>query len=215
MNEKVNPEGVFCRLMDQATDLRRKRSLQAIHDICKLLHERQSLDFSLRNITLLGHDRQLAVPSIKSISNSTGLHYRELIHAWKNFSAKVDEQDQAADNWINAIPDPVLRMSVMILSKELKALRAKNSRKENSVPGTIIITSTGGQPVNVGQRLNDAERAALRASIDPHTLRLVGLNIGVRGEITDQAGRFIHKPGYCDAIRKLLGAGAENIGETS
>ncbi|MNG40738.1 hypothetical protein D3C84_1294790 [compost metagenome] len=52
--------------------------------------------------------------------------------------------------------------------------------------------------------MNGAELAALKAAIEPVTLRLVGLSIGNRGEIIDASGRQIHKPGFCDAIAKIL-----------
>ena len=45
---------------------------------------------------------------------------------------------------------------------------------------------------------------ALKAAIDPTTLSLVGLSIGSRGEVEDAKGRKIHKPGFRDAIEKVL-----------
>ncbi|HCB42879.1 MAG TPA: hypothetical protein DEP56_07240, partial [Pseudomonas sp.] len=52
--------------------------------------------------------------------------------------------------------------------------------------------------------LNDAELGALKAAIDPASLGLVGLSIGSRGELVDVKGRTIHKPGFRDAIEKVL-----------
>jgi len=44
----------------------------------------------------------------------------------------------------------------------------------------------------------------LKAAIDPASLGLVGLSIGSRGELVDAKGRTIHKPGFRDAIEKVL-----------
>ncbi|WP_371132417.1 gamma-mobile-trio protein GmtX [Pseudomonas sp.] len=52
--------------------------------------------------------------------------------------------------------------------------------------------------------MNDAELAALKEAIDPVALGLVGLSIGSRGELVDVKGRKIHKPGFRDAIEKVL-----------
>ncbi|MCY1305718.1 hypothetical protein D9M70_555410 [compost metagenome] len=61
-----------------------------------------------------------------------------------------------------------------------------------------------GQGASIQPRLNDAELAALKAAIDPAALRLVGLSVGGRGEVVDAKGRKIHKPGFRDAIEKIL-----------
>ncbi len=61
-----------------------------------------------------------------------------------------------------------------------------------------------GQAVSTRPLLNDAELAALKAAIDPASLGLVGLSIGSRGELVDMKGKTIHKPGFRDAIEKVL-----------
>jgi len=84
MNETLtSPQDTYERLVQEASDIRRKRSLEAINETCRLLHERHSSDFSYKTIVTLGNDRGLPVPSEKSIVNTTGEHYRELIQAWK------------------------------------------------------------------------------------------------------------------------------------
>ena len=82
-DQLVSPQDTYERLMREASDSRRKRSLEAINEACRLLHERHSSDFSYKTIITLGKDRGLPVPGEKSIVNTTGEHYRELIQAWK------------------------------------------------------------------------------------------------------------------------------------
>ncbi|WP_313526049.1 gamma-mobile-trio protein GmtX [Stutzerimonas kunmingensis] len=201
----VSPQDTYRRLMSEASDSRRKRSLEAINEACRLLHERHSSDFSYKTIITLGKDRGLLVPGEKSIVNKTGEHYRELIQAWKLLSLpKASKTITDPNDWIEHIPDPVLRMSVSLLAKELRALKAKESRKAAHSGAPIILGSLVGQAVSTRPFLNDAELAALKAAIDPASLGLVGLSIGSRGELVDAKGRTIHKPGFRDAIEKVL-----------
>ncbi|CAN7534762.1 gamma-mobile-trio protein GmtX [Pseudomonas sp. LjRoot71] len=204
-DQLTSPQDTYARLMSEAGDSRRKRSLEAINEVCRLLHERHSSDFSYKTIITLGQDRGLPIPGEKSIVNSTGEHYRELIQAWKLASLpKASETKAHQKSWIEHIEDPVLRMSVSLLAKELRAIKAKESRKAKHSGGQIVLGSVSGQAVSAQLRLNDAELAALKAAIDPAELGLVGLSIGSRGEVVDLKGKKIHKPGFRDAIEKVL-----------
>ena len=205
-DQLVSPQDTYERLMREASDSRRKRSLGAINEACRLLHERHSSDFSYKTIITLGKDRGLPVPGEKSIVNTTGEHYRELIQAWKLASLPAKGSQTIADpnNWTENIEDPVLRMSVSLLAKELRALKAKEARKAKHSGAPIILGSATGQAVSTQPRFNDVELAALKAAIDPARLGLVGLSIGSRGEVVDAKGTKIHSPGFRDAIEKLL-----------
>lgn len=199
----TSPLETYERLMNEASDSRRKRSLDALNETCRLLHERNSSDFSYKSIITLGKDRGLPVPGEKSIVNTTGTHYRELIQAWK--LASVPRKTKAQPNdWIEHIEDPVLRMSVTLLAKELRALKAKEGRKSQQSGAPIILSNAAAQAFATQQYLNGAELAALKAAIEPAVLRLAGLSIGNRGEVIDATGRQIHKPGFRDAIEKIL-----------
>lgn len=201
----TSPQDAYERLMNEASDIRRKRSLEAINETCRLLHERHSSDFSYKTIVTLGNDRGLPVPSEKSIVNTTGEHYRELIQAWKLASIpNISGKKADPNNWIEHIEDPVLRMSVTLLAKELRALKAKEARKVNQSSAPIVLGSGTGQVVSMQSRFNDAELAALKAAIDPAELGIVGFRIGSRGEVVDAKDRKIHKPGFRDAIEKVL-----------
>lgn len=199
------PLETYERLKNEAKDSRRKRSLEAINETCRLLYERNSSDFSYKSIITLGKDRGLPVPGEKSIVNSSGMHYRELIQAWKMVSVP-GKKDPRPDDWIENIADPVLRMSVILLAKELRALKAKEGRKNRQSGAPIILSNAAALAFATQQTLNGAELAALKAAIEPITLKLVGLSIGNRGEVIDASGRQIHKPGFCDAIAKILSA---------
>lgn len=205
-DQLVSPQQTYERLLNEASDSRRKRSLEAINETCRLLHERHSSDFSYKTIITLGNDRGLPVPGEKSIVNATGEHYRELIQAWKlaSLPAKGGQTKANPNDWIEHIEDPVLRMSVTLLAKELRALKAKEARKAKHSGAPIIFGAAAVQAVSMHPRLNEAELAALKAAIDPVRLGHVGLSIGSRGEVVDAKGTKIHSPGFRDAIEKLL-----------
>ncbi|MNE89623.1 hypothetical protein D3C80_1870510 [compost metagenome] len=95
-------------------------------------------------------------------------------------------------------------MSVTLLAKELRALKAKDARKSQQSSAPIVLGVVAGQAVSKQLLLNGAELESLKAAIDPATLGLVGLRIGQRGEILDGAGRQVHKPGFRDAVEKIL-----------
>jgi hypothetical protein len=58
--------------------------------------------------------------------------------------------------------------------------------------------------VSTQPRLNDAELAALKATINPAALGLAGLSIGSRDEVVDMNGWKIHKPGFRDAVERAF-----------
>jgi hypothetical protein len=199
----ASPDAAYERLLGNATDSRRIRSLGAINQACRMLYERGSTNFSLRTVVELGKQHGLPVPSEKSIVNSTGLHYRELIQAWR-LAAVPQRSSRETEAWINQIKDPVLRMSAALQAKELRAMRSKQARQTKVVGASIVIASSEISLQPNQNVLNGAELAALQSAISPTNLRLLGLVIGDRGEVIDTNGREIQKPGFRDAIEKIL-----------
>nr|WP_314876423.1 gamma-mobile-trio protein GmtX [uncultured Pseudomonas sp.] len=208
MNEQLaSPHETYERLINEASDARRKRSLEALNQVCQLLHERETSDFTYKSIITLAQDRGLPVPGEKSIVNSTGAHYRELIQSWKLISVPSKEsKTPTANNWIEMIDDPVLRLSVTLLAKELRTIKAKIARQEKASGAPIYLGALEGEGpgVPLQLKLNDAELAALKAAIDPQVLSQLGFSFGSRGEVMDAKGRKIYKPGFRDAVEKIL-----------
>ncbi|MDT3295941.1 gamma-mobile-trio protein GmtX [Shewanella sp. SP2S2-6] len=207
----MTPEDTFERLMSDASDPRRKRSLEALNEVCGLLYERKSLDFTYDNIILLGNDRGLLIPGKKSLVNSTGLHYRELIFAWKHRAREHIQPNLEKDRWVEDITDPVARMSVHMLLNEVKALKAKRARKAQHDGILTISNSYGTNKPFQNLVFSSSELNALSASIDPEVLKLHGLCIGSRGELLDSSGRTVFKPGFRDAIEKILTVKKERV----
>lgn len=209
MSEQLTtPQETYERLINEASDARRKRSLDALNEVCRLLHERGSSDFSYKTIITLGQDRGLSVPGEKSIVNATGAHYRELIQAWKlnSVAGKNTRKKVVSDDWIEKIDDPVLRLSVALLAKELRAIKAKIARQEKTSGAPIYLgaAQAPSQHTSKQPNLNAPELDALKAAIDPSVLSPLGFSMGSRGEMIDAKGRTVHKPGFRDAIEKIL-----------
>lgn len=213
MSEQLTtPQETYERLINEANDARRKRSLEALNEVCRLLHERGSSDFSYKTIITLGQDRGLSVPGEKSIVNPTGAHYRELIQAWRLNSVAGKANKKVTPNyWIEEIDDPVLRLSVALLAKELRAIKAKIARQEKASGEPIYLGVPQFQSQHTSRQpnLNAAELDALKAAIDPSVLSQLGYSIGSRGEVVDAKGRKLHKPGFRDAIEKILSVQAK------
>jgi hypothetical protein len=208
MSEQLaSPQETYERLINEASDVRRKRSLEALNEVCQLLHERVSTDFTYKTIITLGQDRGLPVPGEKSIVNATGAHYRELIQSWKLISvARKVSTKSVTNDWIEMIDDPVLRLSVTLLAKELRTIKTKIARQEkvSDTPIYLGAPQDQGQSISKQLNLNDAELAALKAAINPEVLSQLGFSFGSRGEVLDVKGRKIQKPGYRDAVEKVL-----------
>lgn len=202
-----SPEDTYERLINEASDPRRKRSLGAINTVCRLLHERRSQDFTYKNIETLGKDRGLPIPSEKSIVNDAGSHYRELIQSWKKFSLNDKAKNASIhSDWITSIEDPVLRLNVSILAKELRSIKAKIARqgRVNSAPIYLGSGQHEGKIHSGKLNLNDAEINALKGAIDSQILTQLGYRFGERGEVLDMKGKQIFKPGFRDALEKIL-----------
>lgn len=208
MNENLlSPKETFERLLGGAKDSRRKRSLEALNEVCRLLVERGVKDLSYRSIITLGQDRGMTLPSEKSMMNPTGEHYRELINAWRlSVSEYKESQKVTPQSWCDSIVDPVLRLSVAMLNKELLAAKAKIHRMESFQSGPIYLTSPPGETQAAYHRLklDEVEISALKAAIDPKILTPLGMSIGARGEVVDSRGRMLHRPGFVDAIEKII-----------
>ena len=129
----VSPQDTYRRLMSEASDSRRKRSLEAINEACQLLHERHSSDFSYKTIITLGNDRGLPVPGEKSIVNKTGEHYRELIQAWKLASLpKANKTKTGPNDWIEHIQTGSAHEREHA-RQELRALKARRRARLRTV----------------------------------------------------------------------------------
>lgn len=81
-----DPKEVYEAILNQLTNTRTKKSLEAIQEVCKEQHGAGASDFRIATIAKLGAKR--GVPSAQTIRNKTGEHYRALIEAWQAVGEK-------------------------------------------------------------------------------------------------------------------------------
>lgn len=223
----IHPDPLLEELK-QGANARRRRSLDAINQVCREQHERGSKDFSIAMIARLSADS--GGPKERTIRNPDGKPYRVLIEAWATFSRGHLQKPRASralpyENILSSIKDDSVRVYFGERLAELRGLRNEVSllkehiRKEKSVivdlrpsersPKQEISTSTDVDPsgtVLSKQLLTQSEMYALRYSInefvDEH-----GYQVAPNGRVITAEGRSVLPPGFVSAIRKILADG--------
>lgn len=207
----ISPDKVLEKLIGHAKSTRTIQSLEAIHKVCAELKKRGHSDFSVAAVAAFGEGR--GVPKAQSIRNKTGEPYRVLIDAWRKTSGPTRDVKPRNSTlpqryeWVESIEDPRLKFLVQDLivnHQKLDAdlqrvksittlqvdLREKVPEKLSSPTSEIVLTSN--------------ELAALNAAIDPSFLDQEGWDVDQRGRIKSASGRTLFKPGFVDAIQKIL-----------
>lgn len=183
------------------TSKRSHRSLEAIYTVCQEQLDRGLADFSYAAIARLGSAR--GVPKAQSIRNKTGEPYRMLI---QSFAANTDvrkplRKPRKADDWIDEIKDPKLKLLVSVMSSELR--EAKQMLREIVPPNLVI--RVDDRKYNKGEyRLSDRERYALEYLQSEEFLGEFGYHIGDRDDVLDDGDNHVFKPGTISALRKAL-----------
>lgn len=177
------------------------KTLEAIYDVCQEQAERGISDFSYTTIERLGAKR--GVPKAQSIRNAAGVHYRALI---ESFSAaapakKLKSSASKSDAWIDELPQARHRLLVQILKSELAEAR-KLIREV--VPPTLEIYVDDRNAPSGTFRLDDGERRALEHILSEDFLKKWKLSRGNKGDMLDENGERVFKPGTIDALEKAL-----------
>lgn len=204
------PEKVYELICDQLTNIRAKRSLEIIHEICKEQNSVGARDFRIVTIAKLGANR--GGPSEQTLRNKTptGGHYRALIESWQN---EAEKKEKTSDNivpaeqygWVKRIDDPTLRYFVLDLIAEVRSLKAEN-KSLSAVKKLEIDYRSGAADLNQEKlpALLNHEFDALKAAVDDSFLKRQGWVRGDRGCIKDANGKVVFKNGWLDVIEKIL-----------
>lgn len=215
----VNPK-VLLETMCKTATPRKERSLRLIYSICEEQHQRGSKDFSIVTIGRLSHERE--GPSAASIRNKPGEDYRALLKAFAEDvggqSRRMAESRQdAVDDVLEGVADPVLRIRIQLLLAENKSLRTQMLGLRHLANNTACIRIEQGgafsfatpdepthAPAQVGPELDVLERRALLAAIAPRTLEHWGWSKDVMGRILSEGGQVVFQAGFVSAIEKIL-----------
>jgi len=197
---------VFEKLKESATNDRVRRTLDAIHKICKEQSDRGSLDFSISTISRIGED--VGIPKAQSIRNKTGEAYRTLINGWKNSNSTQLNRPKISkkNDWIEKIADPTIRFLVYDLVTKNRKLTSELQLVKSVKTLEIDMRNDREVALPVGQsipKLVDSEWEALASAITPKFLKNRDWKADTRGRVTDSDGKTVFKNGFITALEKI------------
>lgn len=215
----------YLAIVSKSANARKKRSLEAIHEVCREQHERGSKNFSISVVARLSAER--GGPKERTIRNPTGATYRGLISEWARFSGGNTKHVAASkegpfEDILSRIVDDGLRVYIGERLTELRGLRHEINilkaqiRKEKTVvvdlrahtrvqPGVTSadVMESSVEVLPPMQLLTPTERSALEYAITTF-IEENGYTARKNGRLVNEHGRSILPPGFISAIEKAL-----------
>jgi hypothetical protein len=213
----VHPEEVLKALLAQPRRSNVKRTLQALHDLCRKNYEAGVRDFSIAGIGHKAEEAGLFVSGI--LYNPSSKAYKDLITAWGVYAGPivaVPKKNLASYQYLMRIEDPAIRTIMQGVIAERDTLKAQINLIKGSNLGIVDLRSPRAMLVSHPEagptavlmpdaQLMEVEREALRHAISAKFLADECWSEGERGEIKNAKGRILFKHGFTSAIRKILG----------
>ncbi|MBK5246737.1 MAG: hypothetical protein JJE49_05625 [Peptostreptococcaceae bacterium] len=213
----IHPDELYIQLHEKAS-VRKRRTLELIHETCRIQSKSSVKDFSITTIASLLSDK--GGPSEQALRNrtSSASDYRALISKWaeysnSSFGKPVKQQPTGLNNEILAnVTDPTTRAMVGMILAENKKLKNENSLLKQHKTLTIDMrkskdeVSSGGQNavlVSPSHDLTEMEIKALREAISDDFMQHRGWTVDDYGRVKEK-GVQVYKPGYVSAIDKVL-----------
>lgn len=213
----MHPDDVLAELLKSA-GTRRRKSLEALHAVCREQFERGAKDFSIATIGRLSVAR--GGPTDGSIRNKAGDDFKAVISAWAKHTGgstrklpKVSEDPLMT--LIQKVEAPEVRSVLAgVLAENRKLRREVNLLKHAASQTNYIdlrksaeaLPSTAGELLPAPTLLTDSELAALQHAISPELLSDEGWTLDQKGYIVNDLGRSIFKVGFVPAIKKVIEA---------
>lgn len=215
----MHPTELFDRLYSMAST-RKRKTLELIHKACIHQSKTNEKDFSLGKIaSIISVD---GGPGEQSLRNKNGEDYRILISAWAEYCNTTLKKPRTPQNTtvneeiLSSIKEPTLKALVgMILAenrklkRELSLLKANTTLTidmrsmhrnfNNDTDNTVIVETIPTY------KLTETEINALQNAISENFLNKMGWHKDDYGRIK-QRDYMIYKPGYVNAINKVLSA---------
>ena len=222
---KVNLTLLLKELKERKSQ-RTQSSLDKLNELLKAHSGAGEKDFSIATIGRLSAMKG-GIGSV-SIRNKSGGHYRRLIEAWAvNASCTMKkppnlnsrERDIPTDNkLLERLDDPALRVLFGQIIAEGKKLKKENRLLKQQVDIVIDLRPTKVMPYRPSTpqesieiitplhgKLLPSEIEALESAISEDFFNSQGWDINEKaGRVKDQHGRPLYKPGYINAIKKVL-----------
>lgn len=204
-----DPNEVYEAVLSQLKSSRSRKSLAAIHEVCKEHHSSGAVDFKIATIAKLGVNR--GVPSAQTIRNKTGEPYRAVIDAWQALGDQKKKEikgritPSGKYDWVDELGSPTHRYLVLDLIAQVRHLRAENKGFASIKKLDIDLRSVSEAAVEAKlPNFLTHELDALKEAISDEFLSRQGWVRGARGSITDQNGKVIFRNGFVDVIEKVL-----------
>lgn len=211
----IHPDELFVQLHENAS-VRKKRTLELIHEVCKEQAKQGNKDFSIVTIVSLLADK--GGPSEQTLRNKTGEDYRVLIKQWAEYangsSKKVKKQKSTGinDEILSNVTDPTTRALVGMILAENRKLKNEVSLLKQQTTLTIDMRRHKDEVLGSGENvvlvspshnLTEMELKALREAISNDFMEHRGWTVDEYGRVKEK-GILVYKPGYVSAIKKVL-----------
>lgn len=209
---KADPKKMLEELCKGATQ-RKAQSLELLYRLCEEQRQRGSDDYSIATIGRLSAEH--GGPSTAAIRNKPGEDYRALIKAYaesvQGRSRKVASKLRTeADELLEGVTDPVLKVRIKLLLAEMESLRAQLLAARHLANQTAVLdlsaVAEGGANKEAGSDLflTLQEASALKAAVSPETLAHWGWKMDDAGRVTTETGQVVFRAGFGSAVSKTL-----------
>lgn len=221
--ESIHPSIVLKALLEKKCRRDKVATLQKLHELCSIEFSRRgsaARDLSAANMARVAESHGLF--KARTIYNKQSEDYVALIQAWEAYSGpitpktekKAPPSSEDKYSFLKKIDDPVVRSLCQIALLERDRLKEEVNMLKGTSVWTIDMRPLGAKIENgsehmavieMAAQLTDSERNALNAAIDPASISKRKWQLGELGEILDERGRCIFRPGFASAIEKILG----------
>lgn len=215
-DDQKEPKGLLEALCSVATQ-RKRQTLQLIYRLCEEQNERGSEDYSIATIGKLSAAH--GGPSAAAIRNKPGEDYRALIRAYADFAngssrRTANKRKTGADELLEGVTDPVLRVRIRLLVAEMESLRAqllaaRHLANQSALLDLSSIAEVQSEPTR-SLGLTRQEVSALSAAISPDTLTHWGWQMDAAGRVTTDSGQLVFRAGFASAVKKTVAYVAED-----
>lgn len=209
---KIDPTALLEDMCKTASS-RKAQSLRLLFKLCQAQAANGSSDYSIATIGRLSAEQD--GPSAAAIRNKPGEDYRALLKAFAesvggNVRKKSLPERTVADELLEGVVDPVLKVRVKLLLAENESLRAQllAARHLANQKSAINLGASDNAllspPEAKGLKLTLQEVVALEDAISADKLKHWGWTIDQIGRVSSEAGQVIFRAGFVSAVQKTV-----------
>jgi len=209
---KVDPKALLEDMCKTASP-RKAQSLRLLFKLCQAQAANGSSDYSIATMGRLSSEQD--GPSAAAIRNKPGEDYRALLRAFAesvdgNVRKKGVPTKTAADELLEGVSDPVLKVRVKLILAENESLRAQLLAARHLANQTSAINlgapdSSLPPPADAkALKLTLQEVSALEDAIGSDKLSHWGWKMDKIGRISTESGQVVFRAGFVSAVQKTV-----------